>query len=144
MNGLDSLWNLQFPLTRKWTAKHVQVCMVKKTWTCPLPYRANFCLSEAAVRGLILSGYPKYTKKKIGHLLCHHKCCIFSLDASHGGLLSFPELMESNSFHVGQILEVLLRDGSDLEGEGSEEECLKFKKVIWTVFIMSFRRKAVS
>ena len=52
--------------------------------------------------------------------------------------------MESNSFHVGQILEVLLRDGSDLEDEGSAEECLKFKKVIWTVFIMSFRRKAVS
>lgn len=30
-----------------------------------------------------------------------------------------------------KILEVLLRDGSDLEDEGSEEECLKFKKVIW-------------
>ena len=43
-----------------------------------------------------------------------------------------------------KILEVLLRDGSDLEDEGSEEECLKFKKVIWTVFIMSYRRKAVS
>ena len=52
--------------------------------------------------------------------------------------------MESNSFHVGQILEVLLSDSSDLEDEGSEEECLKFKKVIWTVVIMSFRRKAVS
>ena len=43
-----------------------------------------------------------------------------------------------------KILEVLLRDCSDLEDEGSEKECLKFKKVIWTVFIMSFRRKAVS
>ena len=52
--------------------------------------------------------------------------------------------MESNSFHVGQILEVVLRDSSDLEDKGSEEEHLKFKKVIWTVFIMSFRRKAVS
>mgnify|MGYP006896303883 FL=1 len=50
--------------------------------------------------------------------------------------------MGANSFDVGQILEVVLRDGSDLEDEGSEEECLKFKKVIWTVFIMSFRRKA--
>ena len=118
--------------------------MNKKTCTCPFPYRANFCLSEAAIRGLILSGYPEYTKKKIGHVLCHHKCWIFSLVSSHGGLVSFPKLMESNSFHVGQILEVLLRDGSDLEDEGSEEECLKFKKVIWTVFIMSFRRKAVS
>ena len=59
-------------------------------------------------------------------------------------MVSFPKLMGSNSFDVGQILEVVLRDGSDLEDEGSEEEHLKFKKVIWTVFIMSFRRKAVS
>ena len=49
--------------------------------------------------------------------------------------------MRSNSFDVGQVLEVVLRDGSDLEDEGSEEECLKFKKVIWTVFIMSFAER---
>ena len=59
-------------------------------------------------------------------------------------MVSFPKLMGPNSFDVCQILEVVLRDGSDLEDEGSEEECLKFKKVIWTVFILSFRRKAVS
>ena len=64
--------------------------------------------------------------------------------SSHGRLVSFPKLTGSNSFDVGQILEVRLRDASDLEDEGREEECLKFKKVIRTVFIMSFRRKAVS
>ena len=48
--------------------------------------------------------------------------------------------MRSNSFDVGQVLEVVLRDRSDLEDEGSEEECLKFKKVIWTVF-MSFAER---
>ena len=66
----------------------------------------------------------------MGHLLRHHKCCIFSLVSSHGGLVTFPELMGSNSFDIDQILEVVLRDRSDLEDEGSEEECLKFKKVI--------------
>ena len=58
------------------------------------------------------------------------KCFISSLVSSHGGLVTFPKLMGANSFDVGQILEVVLRDDSDLEDEGSEEECLKFKEVI--------------
>ena len=79
-------------------------------------------VSKDSPIGLILSGYPEYTKKKIGHLLCHHKCCIFSLVSSHGGLVSFPKFMASNSFDVGQVLEVVLRDDSDLEDKESEEE----------------------
>ena len=54
-------------------------------------------------------------------------------------LITFPKLMRSSSFDIGQVLEVVLRKGSALEDKESEEEilCLKFKKVIWTDFIMS-------
>ena len=37
-------------------------------------------------------------------------------------MVTFPKFMGSNSFDVGQVLEVVLRDDSDLEDKESEEE----------------------
>ena len=47
-----------------------------------------------------------------------------SLVSSNGGLVIFPKFLASNSFDIDQILEVVLRDGSDLAVKESLEVCL--------------------
>ena len=55
----------------------------------------------------------------------------FCLVSSHGGLVTFPKFMASNSFDVDQILEVVLRDGSDLEDKERWEVC--FEDQAWII-----------
>ena len=119
----------------------MQVCILKKFVTrkqtsYPFPYTANYCLCEAAVRGLIFSGYPSYTRantEEESGILCAINVGFFLWVLRTEVWLRFL-----NSWRRTLLILIKFRI---LKMKKVRGNVLKVKKVIWTVLIMSSRKK---